>query len=317
MDTPLPMTKTPAVDLLIAGIAEANAKASAEQRSALENMLGGFCKKLEGVVAAMMPGSSTGGGGHDHGGGMGSCPMGGKCDGTCDPCRYKKLCEECGPVAVPMWTSWQRVLANMPPTCYMRNCKTDPLLDWHWMQMASQYGLPRLDNVLRLDDDVVPFDENAGAHPPYVDFPTNPIAAGQSALLRTTRAQQGPFRPGCAKVQAGWNGDPKNGAVSVTYFVGPRDLEGLTADALSNGTLVQYGRKKKLSLYDCGTECFLLPWPRWQGCDRPIVTYAESLYVLVEVSAAAGDSTIATLDITILKAGTDDCNACLSQCKTC
>lgn len=282
-------------------------------RAEVEAMLKNACETvvdaqmLQRVLQAMSQ-DSTGGGCVG-----GACKRGGACGGGCDDCKYQKFVKEVGPVPLQTYEQFSNLMNGLPKECWRRCSPMSACLQWYWLQMTNEFGAPRLENVIRLDDEVVPFDVPVVGDG-LINFPTVPLAAGQAALIRTTPEQQGPFEPGCLKAQDSWNGERVPGAVDITFYVGPREITTFTLADITNGTLVRYGRTKKLSLWDCGTQCFLLPYPKWMGCMPPPVTYKEALFMLVQVDSAAGENTLRTLDMTVLKAGTDDCNRCLKQC---
>ncbi|PCC66473.1 hypothetical protein [Nannocystis exedens] len=205
---------------------------------------------------------------------------------------------------------------GLGPECAIRCRKQDPCILWYWCMMTSRYSAYRMVNIMRLDDDIIPlnvFAGDAAAAPPFIDIFNNPLTTGQKTLIRTTSAQQGPFRPGCLKVTPRWlNGVDRNDALTIQWFVGPRDLVDLNEADIAS-LLVRAGSAKALADYTTNNDCCLMPWPDWMNCEPPPIPDTEAIYAYLQMGNV-GAAQLTGLNISVVKANTKECDRCMKCC---
>jgi hypothetical protein len=243
-----------------------------------------------------------------------SCAAGGPCGGDCSSL---KMSREMTGIEFPpsIFGPWYQAWVGAGG-CGLTCRPVDPTLNWYLCSMTSRVDMWAMANYMRLDDDIVSVNTSVGAAPDYVDFPTVPLAASQSMVLRSASQQRLPWRPGCIRVVAEWApapNQPRPSSLDITWYTADRDLTDVTAEQVSS-QFTQVGNTKKLSSYISNDDCCLFPFPKFLNCTPPPIPDLRALYAVLTLGAVGTDALIG-LNLEIIKAGTDECGRCLSICK--
>lgn len=283
---------------------------------AMKPQFGRLEDALAKVCESVAQRNSTAGGG---GGGGGSCdPASGKCCSLesggqkCGKCKGHDVCGG-KPLPEAITQQMQRLYNGLPPDCYLSCTKIDPCLMFFWASMAERFTPQQIMNIMRLDPSIVLINKFIGKAGDFVDFPTNPLTGGQKTLLRQYSKQQGPWRPGAIRARPDWDGAPHPGAVSITWYLGPKDLKDIPAADVDT-VLTQVGESLDLSSYETNNDCCLTPWPLWMGCESSPIPDPQAAYVKIEVSNQVGGDKLRGLSLEVLKAGTRECDRVLKIC---
>lgn len=301
--------------LAAAASAVAQAMAPYEGRMAsslqsLERMAQQFCAQGNANLAAM---NATGGAIPQRVVPGGDCGCGGGCkNGACS------LGGRGGPGFYgggPLQTSTVSTVPGAPPfmvlpACY-QNCKqiseclayfleqARPRFDeWSWLELAKS------------EVDVVHFDTNVGAGPTY-QVPAVPLGAGQASLQVQNDAQQLPWEPGLIKISAEWTGTKAPSLVEIRFYSGLPNITGITSVTASG--LILIGKTYKLADFECADDCYLMPWPTLFGCVTSAIPDTRRLYCEVSVGAV-GAATLSSINLTVLKRETRQCNNWMKKC---
>lgn len=311
--TELVPTGTPFINAAAAAVAAAMVPYEGRMASALANfeqLAQKFCAQGNANLAAMNSGGAMPQRVVPGAGGCGSC--GGGCkNGACSLVTQgggggailygAGFDTNAGPPPIPM-TAGGPPLMNMPG-CFQLCNDIDPCLYQFYLEARPRFDEWSWLKLFEREIEVVHLDTNVGDGV-INQVPGQPLAANQNAIFVQNGAQQLPWQPGLIKLNAKWTGTAAPELVTIQFYSG---IAGITAigDPGTAG-LIEIGSAYKLSDFECGTDCYLVDWPKLFGCKTNAIPDTRRVYVQVRVGAV-GAATLSSYAVTVLKRATRAC----------
>jgi len=189
------------------------------------------------------------------------------------------------------------------PECYSDCEPIDPCLYEFYRMARSRFDEYSWNELLKREIEIVHLDTNVGDGV-INQVPAQPLTAGQSAVLVQNGAQQLPWQPGMIKLNAKWNGTAQPEQVFIQFYSG---VSGVTNIGDPNAAgLITIGSEYKLSDFECGTDCFLVPFPKIFRCKVNAIPDTRRVYVRVAVGQV-GQASLVSYQVTIIKRATASC----------
>lgn len=301
--------------------------ATPEMRQQAAPYIASVCGIVNSNGQAMLPASTQLPGGpqhepHDHpAGGMcpaGSCPAwvakankhacGGGCGGACNDCKV--MGQACQFPNQPGTTPLLIPLGEYPE-CFDCDCIDKclyPLLlearkdfdDYSWIELQKS------------ESPIVHLNKSVGLPADFESSP--PLAANESILWSQEDAQQLPWIPGLIKIAGSFTTNPGPTAkILIQFYAGPKGLTNIP-DVVGSSPpgLISIARAFPLEDFTCQGDCYLLEWPRVNGCKMRGFPHLRALYVKV-TATDIGTNELENLSITVIKQGTREIKRCCKK----
>lgn len=206
-----------------------------------------------------------------------------------------------GPPLIPATPGGPPLLVM--PGCFQECDAIDPCLYSFYLEARPRFDEWSWLKLFEREIEVVHLDTNVGDGV-LNQVPAQPLAANQSAILVQNGAQQLPWQPGLIKLNAKWTGTAAPELVQIQFYSG---IAGITnvGDPTAAG-LIEIGSAYKLSDFECGTDCYLVPWPKLFNCKTNAIPDTRRVYVRVTVGSV-GAATLSSYAVTVLKRQTRTC----------
>lgn len=310
--TDLVPTQTPFINAAAAAVSAAMAPYEGRMASAMQNferMAQQFCAQGNANLAAM---NATGGAIPQRVvPGAGSC---GSCGGGCAGGKCNLVSQgggggsivygggrELGPEGIMLPPGAAPLMVM--PECYSDCDPIDPCLYEFYRMARSRFDEYSWNELLKREIEVVHLDTNVGDGV-INQVPAQPLALNQSAILVQNGAQQLPWQPGLIKLNFKWTGTPQPELATLQLYSGVAGVTNI-GDPTAAG-LIEIGSAYKFSDFECGTDCYLVPFPKIFRCKVNAIPDTRRLYARVSLGAV-GAATLASYSITVIKRATAAC----------
>lgn len=195
------------------------------------------------------------------------------------------------------------------PACYTDCRDINPCLRPYLENQALQIDAFSLLELYKNEAEIVHQNVSVGAAPFNSALP---LAANQSIVYVQEAGQQLAYVPGLLKVKATFSdGNDHQADLGLTLYAGPRGLTGITSLGASSGLTI-IGRAYTFEDFQCGTSCYLAPWPKLFNCSNQVIPGERCVYAVVN-AGALGAVTVTSLSIVTIKANTDQFVNCCKQ----